>query len=132
MDGFVYIASPYTHKDPLVRETRYLKVMEVLVAFGRCDIMAYSPIVHWHEVAKTFGLAPDEAWLYKHGLVMLRQSSSISVLMLEGWAKSTGVKLEIAEAIQLGKTLNYISGDGSAEIACSLNPNQPKSAAPGV
>lgn len=126
---FTYIASPYTHKDPLVRAQRYQRAAEVVVYLGRCGIMAYSPIVHWHEVAKTFGLAPDEAWLYTHGLVMLRAAKATSVLMLEGWARSTGVKAEIAETIRLNKTLNYIAGEGLAETAVTINPDQPKSPA---
>lgn len=123
---FVYLASPYTDKNPIVREIRYLRVMDVLVTLGRNGIMAYSPIVHWHTAAKVFSLAPNEEWFYEHGLVMLRAAKSISVLMLEGWARSTGVKAEIAEAQRLMKSLNYITGDGNAETAVTINTNQPK------
>lgn len=129
MEGFDYIASPYTDPDPLVREQRYLKVSELVVVMLRNGIFVYSPIAHCHEMAKIWGLPHDAAFWKAYDTEMIRACRHVSIYMLPGWDKSVGVRGEIDLAIELGKTITYIAGGGSVESAVEVYRRSPKSAA---
>lgn len=130
MNGYDYIASPYTDPDPLVREQRYLRVSEVVVTLLRNGIHCYSPVVHCHELSKTWGLPHDSSFWKEYDEVMIRAARGVTVVRLDGWARSVGVKGEIQLAIELGKPLSYISGDpGNVEDIVEIHPHRTKPAA---
>lgn len=97
-----YIASPYSHPEPLVREERYLRASYYLMQCLRNCEWAYSPIVHCHELAKIWDLPKDAAFWEEYNFVMLRGAKRVKVLRLDGWEKSIGVRDERAEAERLG------------------------------
>lgn len=127
-----YLASPYTHADPFVREQRYLRALEVLKCLTLSGLTYYSPVVHFHPLAKLYGLAADHPEFYRHGLKMLDGSVGMDVLRLEGWHLSRGIKAEVTRAASQGKSITYISGDLDAASAVTIHPDQPESPAPRV
>lgn len=97
----MYLASPYSHKDPFVREIRYLMTTQALAEALKLGVYIYSPIVHCHELAKIADLPRDAAFWREYNFTMLNCAEQLWVLMLEGWEKSVGITEEIDEARRL-------------------------------
>lgn len=97
----IYLASPYSHPDPEIREARYLKTVAETARLASLRHVVYSPIVHWHVVAKYHTL-PYEASFWEHqNRSMLKLATTLYILTLDGWEESTGVTQELIWAKQL-------------------------------
>lgn len=94
----IYLASPYSHPDPFIREQRYLAVMKVLGDMLANRQWAYSPIVHCHELKKVRDLPPGHEFWLEYDFHILNRCGVLVVVPLEGWMESKGVAAEIAEA----------------------------------
>lgn len=104
---YSYLASPYTHPDPFVREARYLQAMIELTRRLKAGEHVYSPIVHCHELAKIADLPRDAKFWEAYNHTMLNRSSRLVVLCLPGWKESKGVADEISQAIYWGLPIEY-------------------------
>ena len=93
--AFIYLASPYTHKDHDVMEERYQQVMRYSAQMLRDGKHNYSPIVHCHEMAKAHDLPREFDFWVDYNKSMLEQAKDLYVLALEGWQESVGIKAEI-------------------------------------
>jgi len=105
---FQYLASPYSDEDPLIREKRYLDAFEALLALEDKSIVVYSPIIHFHPLAKLYkksGDASDWAW---HNIPMIQASSGLIILMLPHWGTSVGVSQEIKWAKEFEKPIQTL------------------------
>lgn len=91
----IYLASPYTHPDPFVREQRYLEAAKMCAEYLKQRRWVYSPIVHCHELAKIIELPKDASYWEAYNYHMLSRSTELHVLMIEGWGESKGVAAEI-------------------------------------
>ena len=100
--GYMYLASPYSHPDPFVRETRYLWAMKELTHALKMGIHVYSPIVHCHELAKIADLPRDAKFWELYNFTMLAAAEQLWVLMIPGWQESKGIAGEIEEAKRVG------------------------------
>ena len=124
----IYIASPYSHPDHVVRLFRIERSLEMERFLLDRHFAVYSPL----GAARRDIL--DEAAHRLHGLTMLRHCDAMIVLTLEGWRESVGVKGELDPAIDLGipafavdpEFNNVIPNDGfwaivrdSAEARCA-------------
>ena len=96
--GFMYLASPYSHPDPFMREMRYLWTMHEMTLMLQSGLAVYSPIVHCHELAKIADLPREAAFWMKYNFTMLAAAEILGVLMLPGWKESVGVTAEISKA----------------------------------
>ena len=98
---FIYLATPYTHGDPAVREKRFLEVTLVAAYFVRKGENIFSPITHFHPMAKYSGL-PD-TWEFWREIddIYLSHCKALYVLTADGWEESIGVQAEIAIAKEL-------------------------------
>lgn len=99
----IYLASPYSHHDPLVMRTRFLLVEQETALYLNKGIHIYSPIVHCHELAHKYSLPKDFAFWMNYNLDMLRRADALWVLVIDGWQDSRGVRTEIqaAEAVRM-------------------------------
>lgn len=104
----VYLASPYSHKDPFVREWRYLRTMRELGRLLRRGLIVYSPIVHCHELAKIADLPRDAKFWERYNFRMIDAASQLLVLMLPGWEESVGIADEVKHAEETKKHILYI------------------------
>ena len=104
----IYLASPYTHSDPFVREERYLRASKALTFLLSRHEWAYSPIVHCHELAKIGGLPPDAGFWQDYDFYMLGKCDKFYILRIEGWEQSKGVAAEKAEAERLSIPVTYL------------------------
>lgn len=106
--SYVYLASPYSHPCPAMRECRYLMAMAATAEMIRQGLVVFSPIVHSHPLAVAHDLGLDfKAWEHiDHA--MIRACERVIVLKLEGWEESHGVQAEIQYARRKGKTVAYM------------------------
>ena len=115
----IYMASAYTHSDPLVREQRFQEACRAAAALMRAGLAVLSPIAHSHPVAK-HGL--PEGWKFWSQIdcQYLARCDALAVLTSPGWRESVGVQAEIAMARELGIPILYIT-DPEASDPPTLN-----------
>ena len=104
----VYLASPYSHPDPAIKEQRYRDVLKVLADLTKAGIVAYSPIIHNHPIARDHNLAGDWDFWNRIDRVFLSRCSKMIVVQLEGWDVSIGIRDEIAMAQEFGIPIQYM------------------------
>jgi len=103
-----YLACPYTHHSPELMEWRY--EMATRAAAFLIKTLAwnvFSPITHSHPLSKV-GCRSDWASWKKFDTEYLQCSTQVVVLLLKGWASSTGVREELGIAAQLGLNVRFL------------------------
>ena len=103
----IYLASPYTHPNPEIREQRFEAVCRVAAELMRRREIIFSPIAHSHSIA-AFGLPTHWEFWEMVDREHLKRCDELAVLMLEGWKTSRGVQAEIRIAAELGKPVRYL------------------------
>lgn len=106
--SYDYLASPYTHPDPLVREERYLYALKVTADRLKAKQWTYSPIVHCHEMAKIFGMPVEHEFWLEYDRTMIQAAEKMLILRIDGWDRSVGVLSEQRYAEEIGKAVEYI------------------------
>ena len=104
--SYIYLASPYTHEDPEVREQRYLRVLKEAATLIQQGRVVYSPIVHNHPIAELFVLPKNFTFWELYDKVMITACKEVHVLCMEGWMESVGVQAEIKFAQDTGKPVH--------------------------
>jgi len=103
----IYLASPYSHHDPVVREERYQEALKCAVALAASGGVPYSPIVHWHVAAKLHDLPTDATFWVWQNKAMFELCTNVIVLKLPGWEESFGVKQELSWALDKQIPVTY-------------------------
>lgn len=109
MRGYIYLAGPYSHKLAGIRHSRFMALTRKTVELMNEGHVVYSPITHGHTIAEHFELPKDFTWWKKHCTEMLRHSSKLVVVLIEGYADSAGVAAEIKIAQSCGIPIEYIN-----------------------
>ena len=122
----IYLASPYSHPDPNVREQRYQAACRATAELLRSGEPAFSPIVHSHVLVR-FGLPGDWEFWQRSDRALLCRCQRLVVLTLDGWRESRGVQAEIDLAIELDLPIGYlaperISNRSGGEASISVRP----------
>jgi hypothetical protein len=107
----IYLASPYSHSDPAVREFRFREACRAAAKFMRCGQPVFSPIAHGHCIC-TYGLPTDWRFWEPFDRRQLERCDEVVVLMLDGWRESVGVQAEIRIAAESGKPVRYVAPEG--------------------
>jgi hypothetical protein len=102
----IYLASPYSHPDPQVREQRFHAASAAAAVLMRAGHQVFSPIAHGHPLTQ-HGLPGDWRFWEPHARWCLERCDEVVVLMLDGWEASQGVQAEIELAGKLGKVVWY-------------------------
>lgn len=113
MKGLSYLASPYSHPDPAVKEQRFREACRVSGNLMRRGKSIFAPIPHSHSIEQHFeggGVEGMDFWL-SQDFAVLRHCSELLVLKLEGWERSKGVAAEVELAGKLGIPVFYIEAD---------------------
>jgi nucleoside 2-deoxyribosyltransferase len=103
----IYLASPYSHPDPAVRQIRYEVACEAAAYLMRRGLMVFSPIVHSHPIAQ-YGLPKDYAFWRQYDEALMDACWGIVVLMIDGWRESKGVTAEIEYMSRKGIAAEYL------------------------
>ncbi len=102
----IYLASPYSDPDPIVRKARYEAACDRAARMLAEGQLVYAPVVYGHALAER-GLPGDWAFWEQHNHAMLSRSTSLLILTLPGWQESVGVRAEIAIARSLGLPVRH-------------------------
>src|SRR5262249_8272524 len=101
MANIIYLACPYSHPEPQVRERRFHYATCAAARLVDEGHMVFSPITHSHPIAN-IGRGPTSFQFWRDfDFALLRACSELVILCLEGWQESVGVQAEAAEAIRL-------------------------------
>ena len=103
----VYIASPYAHPSPEVREARLEAVRHVCGRMINEGRIAMSPLVYLEDLACR-DIHPPQGW-YAFDLQILARCDELLVLQLPGWEHSNGVMVEIAGAQTKGIPIHLMT-----------------------
>lgn len=105
-----YLASPYTHADPAVRESRFQAVCKKAAEMMLRGRVVFCPVAHSHPVSEAMpdGFAVDGALWQTQDAPYLEFCTELAVLMLDGWNVSKGVAHEIARAKERGIPVEYL------------------------
>jgi len=107
--SFLYLASPYSHNDPEVRQIRFHAACRKAAQLMRDGHCVFSPIAHSHPIDLHFG-APESGDFWKRqDIPVLRHAAKLVVLTLEGWQQSKGVAWEIALANELQIPVEFVA-----------------------
>ena len=114
--SLIYLASPYTHPDPEVREQRFEAVTRhaaELVVMGQ---PVFSPITHTHLMVKVYGLKIDwETW-WPMNKAFMDSSKAVIILKLDGWDESMGVAKEEMYANENNIPIKYRDDHGDGKV----------------
>jgi nucleoside 2-deoxyribosyltransferase len=110
----IYLASPYSHPEPCVREERFHAVCRKAAELIREGMIVFCPIAHSHPMT-AFGLPVDWDYWEAFDRIFLEHCSEVWVLMLDGWRESKGVAAEVGIARELGKPVVYVDPDQMPE-----------------
>ncbi len=91
----IYVASPYTHDDPVVVDARYIATKKYVARLFKEKVWVFSPIIHCHSLALEFNFPTDASYWKEYNLHMLVRADALHVLELNDWKKSEGVYNEI-------------------------------------
>ena len=110
MARLTYLASPYTHADPAVREARYVAACKVAAELMLAGKVIFCPIAHSHPISEHMpeGCAVDPDLWKKQDEPYVGVCDELIVLRLRGWEKSGGVAHEIKEATARGIPVIYM------------------------
>lgn len=103
----VYLASPYTHDDPAVRQARFEAACDATAVLMRGGYAVYSPIASSHPVALRHSLPTDWSYWEAFDELIISRCDELHVLMLDGWYESVGVQAEIRIAKRCGLPIVY-------------------------
>ena len=104
----IYLASPYSHPDPVVREARFDAACRATADLIRGGQAVFSPIVHGHQLVR-FGLPTDWAFWQRFDEEHLRRCDEVLVLQIDGWRDSVGVRAELAVAEAASKSVHWLN-----------------------
>ena len=102
-----YLASPYTHPDPLVRDERYRaakQATEYLIQQGLC---VFSPIAYCHCLSLHGKLGGDWTAWRDFDKSFLSRCDELLILIIPGWRHSVGVRAEISFARAFHKPIHF-------------------------
>lgn|SRR4030067_468112 len=108
MKSYIYLASPYTDKDPQVRELRYEIVEKIAASLMQQGFHIFSPIVHCHPMAVKYSLPKEIDFWHEYDRMMLSKSALVLVARIDGWRESKGVAFEMNLARELKIPVVYI------------------------
>jgi nucleoside 2-deoxyribosyltransferase len=108
----IYLASPYSHANPSIREQRYLAACRATATLIRAGQVVFSPVVHSHPLV-AFGLPTAWAAWERIDRAFLERCDEVAVLMLDGWDQSVGVRAELRIARELGKPVRFLEVDAT-------------------
>ena len=106
--SFTYLASPYTHADPAVREGRFRAACLVASKMMLVGEVTFSPIAHSHPIEVESGVVSDGEFWKRQDEPYLMACTKLAVLMIPGWKESRGVQHEIDVATKRGIPIEYI------------------------
>lgn len=103
----IYVASPYSSPDPMMKEARYKTVLEFTAFYMAGGAQMLSPIVYGHEMSVRHDLPGDARYWERFNYNLFKACGSVIVLCIPAWGRSQGVAMEIKWAKEAGVQVMY-------------------------
>lgn len=105
----VYLATPYSHPDPLVKEARYVEACRKAAELMTDGLLVFCPIAHSHPI-ETLGMPVIQSgdWWLRQDFAILKACDELIVYKMDGWDKSYGVGKEIEFAKEHNIPVTYL------------------------
>lgn len=120
-EGLIYLAVPYTHPDPAVREQRFEAANLAAAVLMTDGHLVFSPISHTHLMVIKYRLPVGFGFYQRWSRLFLSMSSRLIVLRVDGWQQSVGVKAEITFMKTAGKPVEYLDPLKPKEFSSERN-----------
>lgn len=104
----IYVASPYSHPNPIVEDHRFEVAQEYVAACFRQRLAAFSPIVYCHPIARKHKFPGDAMFWKSFNNNIMRRAEHVHVLQLVGWRESKGVQYELMMAQELSIEIIFV------------------------
>ena len=104
----IYLASPYSHRDPALRQSRYKIACRATAKLIAARIPVFSPLCNSVPAEELGGLEADHETYMAVDLPILRRCDELLIVALDGWEESLGVRREMFEALALRKPITII------------------------
>lgn len=108
MSKLIYLATPYNHPDPAVRELRFVLACSIAGHLMRDRVYLFCPIAHTHPIALQGNLPYGWDYWQEYDRLMLAACDELWIVQMDGWERSEGIKGEIEIAKGLGKRVFYL------------------------
>ena len=108
----IYLASPYSHPDPLVREARFDAACRATAGLISAGHAVIAPVVQGHSLVR-YGVPCDWSFWRPLAREYLAHCDELIVLQLDGWRESEGVQAESALASELRKRVDYVGPEAA-------------------
>ena len=107
-----YLACPYTHENPTVRERRH-EIANDYAARLTADVAVFSPITHGPMLEQYLkpSVSKNHKFWMDQCIPILRVCQEVFVLPLSGWRQSKGVQIELELARQLLLPIRIIQSE---------------------
>ena len=130
--SLVYLACPYSHPDPEVRESRFLAATHAAATLTAAGVHVFSPITQTHPILLAGDLPRRWEYWEAYDRAVLSTCRALVVLQLEGWDCSEGVRAETAIAEQLCLPCYFTPPGKIADVIPILasSPDQPATETP--
>jgi Domain of unknown function (DUF1937) len=119
----LYLATPYSHPDPAIREGRFHAACRATAALMSAGDVVFCPIAHSHPLVD-HGLPTGWAYWEHVDREFLQRCDELLVLTLPGWEESVGVAAEIQIANELGKPVGYLAPEAIEAIESVTEADQ--------
>jgi hypothetical protein len=109
--GVIYLASPYSHPDPKVRQSRFEAACRCAADLMRMGKVVYCAVAHTHPIAVAGKLPNGWSFWKDQDAPFLRLATELYILQLKGWDKSVGIQAERDFMWTAGKPVHFIPGE---------------------
>ena len=109
----IYLASPFTHPDPIVRQARLEAACRVAAELTRQGKTVFSPIAHSCAIAR-YGLPDDWRFLERHDRRVFRVCAAVAAPILAGSLDSAGGGGPGPTVLASGKPASFPGGPRGA------------------
>jgi hypothetical protein len=107
MDKLYYLATPYSHPDPEVREQRFVMACEIAGWMMSWGLYVFSPIAHTHPISCRCDLPKGFDFWEGYDSIILSKCNALIVVKSDGWQESKGVSKEIDLATDFGIPVSF-------------------------
>ena len=104
----IYLAIPYSHQDPKVREERFELVNKMAARLIEEGYNVLSPISHSHPISLDMDNSNKSEFWCNLSLEWLVYCDEMHVCCIDGWKESKGVKREIEFAKENNIPIIYL------------------------
>lgn len=106
----IYLASPYSHDDEKIRESRFDAACKKAAEIMMQGHNVFSPIAHSHHISLHAGNSFDhEFWLSQDMSFLEHWADEMWILTLPEWSKSKGIAKEILFAQSIGISISLVN-----------------------